>query len=530
MPAQFKFPKECIFAALSMMLALTARGAHPCARCHPEEVTGFLATPMARALERPKPEPPGTFIHSISHTHFTIETRNYRMVQRLERDGLAAQYDIAYAVGSGTHAFAYLIQIGDHLFQSPLGYFAGRGWGMSPGYENSPEPDFYRPVTADCLVCHSGHAQPVPGTFNSYQSPPFSAEGITCDRCHGPVEAHLRNPVPGSIINPAKLPPRARDSVCEQCHLSGEERIPNPGKMISDFRAGQELEDTYSVYVDESSREPSLPSSLRVVSQAQQLALSVCAMQSRGELWCGTCHDPHSQPAKPAAYFRARCLTCHATILDTHAKPVDDCIGCHMPRRPVTDGAHTIFTDHRIARHPAAEAGSAALPGGGAAPTLVAWHNPRGALAQRNLGLADLKIGQRLESFEHVQHGFQLLMDSLPDFPNDPAVLSGIGDALLTAGHFTEAAASFERAIQIEPNVAVHYLHAGLAWKAARERAKAVEYFEKTIQLDPLLEQPYLELAATYAEARDSAMVRRTNERYLKAFPKNLRAQRLNLP
>jgi hypothetical protein len=49
------------------------------------------------------------------------------MVQRLERNGVRAEYKVAYEIGSGTHASAYLIELQDHLFQSPLGYFAGRG-------------------------------------------------------------------------------------------------------------------------------------------------------------------------------------------------------------------------------------------------------------------------------------------------------------------------------------------------------------------------------------------------------------------
>jgi len=54
------------------------------------------------------------------------------MIQRLERNGVTAEYEVAYALGSGTHAFAYLIQLSDRLFQSPIGYFPGRGWEMSP--------------------------------------------------------------------------------------------------------------------------------------------------------------------------------------------------------------------------------------------------------------------------------------------------------------------------------------------------------------------------------------------------------------
>jgi len=55
---------------------------------------------------------------------------------------------MAYAIGSGTHAVGYLIQIGDHLFQSPLVYYPGYGWGMAPGNENNEAPDFDMPISA----------------------------------------------------------------------------------------------------------------------------------------------------------------------------------------------------------------------------------------------------------------------------------------------------------------------------------------------------------------------------------------------
>jgi len=510
-------------ASLAMILVVALPGwcDHPCAQCHPKEVAGYAATQMAHSLGRPAPQPSGKYFHPLSKTQFTIESNSSRMVQRMERDGITSEYQVAYEIGSGAHALAYVVQLGDHLFESPLGWFPGRAWGMSPGYEDSKEPDFLRPVTPDCLVCHSGRARPVPGTFSSYQDPPFEAEAITCERCHGPVEAHLSNPVPASIVNPANLPPLARASVCEQCHLSGEERIPNPGKKLSDFRPGQELEEVYSVYVSADLRDPARPSVLKVVSQVQQLALSTCARKSGGKLWCGSCHDPHLQPANAQAYFRNRCLACHGTgLLKTHAKPNQDCIGCHMPRRPVTDGAHTVFTDHRIARRPSPASGNAASD---ESLSLVAWREPAGVLAQRNLGLADIKVGERNESFPLVNQGFELLRDCWEKFANDPPTLTGLGDALLTAGHGADAATAFEQAILVEPNVAVHYLHAGLAWKQAHDRKKAIEYLEKALQLDPLMAQPYQELAKIYSEADDRAMVNETLERFLKAFQKTER-------
>jgi hypothetical protein len=502
-----------------------------CAQCHPAETAGYAQTQMAHSLSGITREPPGSFTHAVSNTHFSVEVtaskEGLRMVQRLERDGFSGSYVPAYAIGSGTHAVGYLIEQGGHLFQSPICFYAGRGWDMAPGYEQNRQPDFLRPVTADCLFCHVGRAQAVVDSLNRYEDPPIAAEGITCDRCHGPADAHLRNPVPGSIINPAKLPERARDSVCEQCHLSGEARIANPGKQLSDFQPGQNLEDVFSVYVFTSSRDPSQPSALKVISQAQQLALSTCARRSKGALWCGTCHDPHRQPTDAKAWFRARCLSCHGdALLRTHPKPNDDCIGCHMPHRPVSDGGHTVFTDHRIARRPPPESTGVTAPGANEDHSLVAWHEPAGALGQRNLGLAEIEVGERVKDAALVAHGAKRLSDCWPSFPKDPALLTAIGQVLLGVDDPQEAAEVFERAIQAEPSDPSDYLHAAMAWNAMHNPEKAIEYLEKALRLDPLLEKPYLILAGIYKEENQPAMVHMTYERYLKAFPESIEAQR----
>ena len=516
---------------LASAVTQPATGDLRCAQCHPAETAGYAPTQMARSLSGITRQPPGGFTHAVSNTRFSVEVTDakggLKMVQHLERDGFSGSYVPAYAIGSGTHAIAYLIEAGGHLFQSPICFYAGRGWDMAPGYEGNRQPDFLRPVTADCLFCHVGKAQPVMDSLNRYKDPPITAAGITCERCHGPADAHLRNPVPGSIINPAKLPDRARDSVCEQCHLSGEARIANPGKQLSDFQPGENLEDVFSVYVFANSRDPSQPDALKVISQAQQLAISTCARRSNGKLWCGTCHDPHRQPTDAKAWFRARCLGCHGdALLRTHPKPNDDCRGCHMPRRPVSDGGHTVFTDHRIARRPPPESRAATAPIADEDHSLVTWQEPAGALEQRNLGLAEVEVGERTKNLAMVSRGAKRLTGCWSTFPNDAPVLTAIGQVMLGAGDAKEAAAVFGRAIQADPDNPANYIHAALAWKAAHDPQKAIECLEKSLRLDPLLEQPYRVLAAVYQDQHQPAMVHMTYERYLKAFPESLEAQR----
>lgn len=280
----------------AFLLVPLGLAAHPCESCHPREVAGYRHSSMERSLRRPGNEPAGAFTAADSRTRFTIHSDGKGTWQKILRAGHVSEYRVAYVIGSGSHAEGYLIQIGDHLFQSPICYYTNRrAYDLAPGYENIPEPDFTRPVNEECLLCHSGRPLPVPGTVNRYSPPVFVEEAISCARCHGPVEEHLRRPVPGSIVNPAKLPPAVRDSICEQCHLAGVTRVLNPGKTFTDFRPGRQLEEVFTVYVRAGAR------AFKVISHEEQLALSACARNSAGKLWCGTCHDPHPQNTPTSA-------------------------------------------------------------------------------------------------------------------------------------------------------------------------------------------------------------------------------------
>ena len=322
-----------MLAGMLLAVAIPARaGDQHCAKCHAKEVLGYRQSAMAHSLSEAAPQPDGSFEHALSKTRFTIRSGPSGVFQKFERGGASSEQKIAFVIGSGGHAYGYIVEAGDHLFQSPLSYYTNRHqWDVAPGYEESQSPDFSRPVTLECLLCHAGKPQPIPDTLNRYRTPAFAEESISCERCHGPGEAHERNPAVGSIVNPAKLEGAARDSICEQCHLAGEVRIPNPGKSVADFQPGQRLEDAYTTYI---AAQP-VDGTVKVVSHSEQLALSVCAQKSAGKLWCGTCHNPHETPAQASAYFRDRCLSCHgATLEKSHAASGRDCVGCHMPRLP----------------------------------------------------------------------------------------------------------------------------------------------------------------------------------------------------
>ena len=450
---------------------------------------------MARSLRRPAKEPEGAFTTG-SGTRFTIHIDSKGAWQRTERAGEVSEYQVAYVIGSGGHASGYLIQIGDHLFQSPICYYTNRrAYDLAPGYERIAEPDFTRPVGEECVLCHSGRPLHVPGTANRYTPPVFEEEAISCERCHGTAAEHLRRPVPGSIVNPARLAPAARDSICEQCHLAGVTRILNPGRNFADFHPGQRLEEVFTVYTRAGTH------AFNVISHAEQLALSACARNSRGKLWCGTCHDPHPLAAPTSQTYSARCQSCHQGKL-SRSHPTDtNCVSCHMTRRQAQDGGHTVFTDHRITRRPEPDE---------AAPqpeNLVAWRRPEPAVEARNLALAYVNAGVSGRSPAQIVRGYRMLTEVQRTAPDDVGVLTGIGRALLLGKEPLEALKAFERVLQLVPNSAVSEEDVGIACLESGQLEKAASHLERALELDPLLLSAATALQAVYRKqgANDKA-------------------------
>ncbi len=463
---------------------------------------------MAHSLAIAGEQPDGTFEQASSGTRFESRGTATGVWQSFERHGESGKLKVEYAIGSGSHAVGYLAEVGDRLFQSPLSYYTSRRmWDVAPGYEQTPEPDFSRPVTVECLTCHADKPLPLIDTLNGYQVPPFAGMSIQCDRCHGPVEAHLRKPIPGSIINPAKLAPAARDSICEQCHLAGQTRIPDAGKAIADFRPGERVEDVFTVYVTAHSSDREI----KVVSHSEQLALSACARNSGGKLWCGTCHNPHDKPDEPAVYYRERCLTCHAAKLArTHGLPDRNCVGCHMPRRPAKDGGHTAFTDHRITRH--IEPEGAATQGG----DLTAWREPAPEVRKRNLAMALATEGIQSSVPAQVIRGYRML--NRMDLKDDAAALTVLGSVLLTAKEPREAERRFARALALRPNYAPYEVNLAEALVQEADLSHASEHLERALALDPLLQNAVRMLEQVYRAQGQATKASQIIDRYKKSM------------
>ena len=322
-----------------------------CAECHPAIVRSFSATPMAlssgltsAALALPS-DNTQSFGGDKSGFAYAVERDASGYLLRFGREGQPENFEqrrLPYFVGSGAAAVAFLISVDGFLYEAPVAWYRqSHSWGLSPGYENYSYPFLTRAVVPRCLECHASGVQPVAGTQNGYSSPPFREPGVTCERCHGSGDAHASRmrlkPRSGGnldLVNPAKLTPERRDSICAQCHLSGEVVVERASARQQPFLPGDRLQDyrlSFSRAAD--------GSKTKVASHVENLAQSLCKRTSQDRLWCGTCHDPHSEPAPAgrADWFRTKCLACHANdnctaTASAREAAKNDCVSCHMPK------------------------------------------------------------------------------------------------------------------------------------------------------------------------------------------------------
>lgn len=252
-------------------------------------------------------------------------------------------------------------------------------------------------------------------------------------------------------------------------------------------------------------------------------------------MWCGSCHDPHEKPVNTKKYFRDRCLTCHGeSLLRTHSRlsgkneirnrhaardsgaELADCIGCHMPKRPAKDGGHTAFTDHRINRF--AAAASTTSDASTAPGELVAWHDPAGALALRNLGLANVHVGERYHSASHMEKGAEQLASAMKLLPEDAVIVTKLGIVLLRQGMTSDAVEFFEFASRMEPGQAGYHVNLAAAYTATGSVNRAISELEQSLTIDPSLGAAYHALIDIFGQT-DKAALRRTLQRYLAAAP-----------
>jgi predicted CXXCH cytochrome family protein len=448
-------------------------GSRACAECHATIFEKYQTHPMSRSL---LPIADAARIESYGEEHaFTADGDTYfaewgddgavHHIVRRGPDG-ALLYDqtsrIAYAIGSGQRGRSYVVNHDGLLFQSPHGWYSGQDrWDLSPGYEGK-NLRFTRRIIAGCLSCHAGNADFARSSPNRFHDPVFHEASIGCERCHGPGEDHIawrreKSPKGGDpIVNPSDLSPELRESVCNQCHLQGVERVTRYGRLDFDYRPGQPLSDTWTVFVHGTGVRGE---QAMAVSQVEQMRSSRCFVESDGGLGCISCHDPHAIPEanQRVAHYRERCLACHAdgsecalplkTRLSHEA--ADSCIACHMPQLETHDIPHTAQTDHRVLRNPIAsarrqgESVERIMPFGGAAE-IPEWDMTRAR------GIMLSRRAQHTSDEVLAREAVDTLEQTRPRVADDLDALAALAGAYRTLGHTQAAEEAWKQVLALD--------------------------------------------------------------------------------
>jgi hypothetical protein len=514
---------SCSTVALLFLAALGAAnaetGSGACAPCHAGIFASYMRTPMAVSSGRTGS---GSFAESfdkgtISHARSGVRYRVYR-----DKNGPSFDFELTdanqriqgtrpleYFVGSGTVGRSYLFSVDGFLYQAPVSYYsANRRWDLSPGYQDYDRLHLTRPVEPACLRCHASRLQPIAGTLNGFAAPAFLEGGIGCERCHGAGEEHIAKIKAGTIdgglgvVNPRKLPPEHRNSVCAQCHLTGVARIDRSGREADPFRAGALLSDHVSVFVWSGA-----PAEMKVTSHFEKLAESRCKIASGDRLWCGSCHDPHSVPASDerASFFRSKCLECHAAAVpckasaSLRARSDNRCVDCHMPKNPVIDVAHAVYTDHSIPRRPRAPAreplsSKRVLKPFGGIPA-----------SDRDLGLAYAFVveGERNPVYESL--AFDLLKAAIAQQPNDIPALVQLAHLYGYRAEEDQAIALYEKAVRADPSQVIAATNLGTHLMKKGRADEAMRLWSDVLGRSPGMEIARMNLALARHLAGDSA-------------------------
>ena len=521
-------------------------GDEACASCHEEHYLSYHRTGMGRSLSRfdaasaPEALPSPPVRHAASDFYYEAFARGDTLFQREYRLDASGEmiyeraHPVEWVIGSGNHTRSYLMEENGHVTEMPLTWYAQRRrWDMSPSYDQE-NLRFGRPVVAECMACHNGFSGHSRFTFDHYRA---VADGITCERCHGPGGAHVDLRLAGlgpavgaadsSIVHPARLPRGEQLSVCRQCHLSGT-TVFRSGETPSTYRPGVPLAAHRSIFV--TAEQVNDPERFGVASHALRLEKSACFQES--DMTCTTCHDPHVPVAELGDdHFNALCAGCHgggagdapAMVCGrdgAHAGAeamTGDCVACHLRSSAASDIPHVTFTDHWIRRDlpPAEPAGNIDRAFERPEPfRLVRATAPPSSDDPVAAGFGRLEEAAAYFAFYDEVHALPAYLDSVivraeAGFgvgADHPSARLALGRALLEQGRASEAAAALSEAASAYAEDAFIQYWLGTALLQADRPGEAAVALRRASEMQPAFVEAHLKLAeASYAAGRFAA-------------------------
>ena len=398
-------------------------GKEQCRVCHTEIYDSYMQTGMGQSFHSATKEHSALASSEMPIIHDSIKNLSYQPFWkndslylkefRLKGKDTIHQLikKVTYKIGSGQHTNSHLFEINGYVHQMPYTYYTqDKIADLPPGFEKGNNTRFSREIGIECMSCHNAYPNHESGSTNKYNA---IANGIDCERCHGPGELHVKRKLAGeiidtskhidySIVNPARLLSDLQFDVCQRCHLQGTTVLNNLASF-TDFKAGMHLKDVMDTYLPKYKDDDSFI----MASHVDRLKQSAC--YNNAELSCVSCHNPHkSVTTLKESYFDNKCKKCHIQCKDEQSQ---NCTSCHMPKSSSSDIMHVAITDHKIGIHKENKKKKGTFLG------LFAINNPK----PTNLSKAKAYL-KRYESFEanpiYLDSALQFLQSSSDNFTN----------------------------------------------------------------------------------------------------------------
>jgi tetratricopeptide (TPR) repeat protein len=365
-------------------------GSEACRNCHGEIYRGWSRSGMAKMF---RPYASQNVIGDFqANNEFYLDSGKRSLFARMvtrggkhyfdikQPDGTSHSYSVDYTIGSKfQQAYATRLPNGQiHVF--PVQYNAlhkewinywqvidlpGSDRADLGSWEKFGSSTSYQAV---CAVCHTSQLRNLKGGSFEPDNLRFKEAGINCEMCHGPslqhvVDRSMGNHQPKEALDPPvdfqDVSNRDFVRICAQCHMQSAIRTAGPAGELNYLSADRFFTDSLRIPFGDFSRKGFYKDGRfrQTTFIVEALERSQCFR--RGQVSCGTCHEPHAhdQPdhseqnydanADPASLkFRDQpdlmCVGCHtgfqsepAVAAHTHHLANSEgsrCVSCHMPR------------------------------------------------------------------------------------------------------------------------------------------------------------------------------------------------------
>jgi predicted CXXCH cytochrome family protein len=288
----------------------------------------------------------------------------------LQSDGKWHTYPVDYTIGSKfQQAYATKLPNGEiHVFPIQYNLLLKQWvnfWKIidGPGSERADprlweRHDGATSYQAICAVCHTSQLRNVRGGGFAPNHLEFKEPGIDCEMCHGPSAQHAVDMAENRYEPKTPLDPpvnfreagnRSFITICAQCHMQSAIRKPGPAGELNYSASGDFFGTHLRVPFGEFSRKGFYKDGRfrQTTFMVEALERSQCL--KKGQVSCGTCHDPHghdsasnSTSVKFPDQPDLMCTGCHTQFQDSaravqHSHhPAESegsrCVSCHMPR------------------------------------------------------------------------------------------------------------------------------------------------------------------------------------------------------